>query len=946
MDFAHSSEYSIVFGDTYTKGSNFRLFEVSEALLAEFAKNEVVIKGTSGEEATVCTSNKTFSVRRLDSSNLTILLDTAQSQTVPVDPSEADTFAFASQAPSVCTRVPAVGNVSCLYEMRPTIPRFERMHQLLEATAFKATTTPPVPLNPAPSSTQGHSPEGQAPLSPEICPMKQPTAENEHIPSPPSPSPSGPRSLSSMSTVPMASTSAHGSVQKSTPPNVAAPSSSGPADVDSGAPSARPSPPRSPLLIPARGMPKAATAIVEGSGGPGSQPPPTRTGPSPPAAPTLEDLEKVAQASRAELLQELRRIGAFEHEGSYWVLDRGLEFDTMDMLLDVVVAEGMPLDAVPYARCCAALPETAPVAILQVLRKYGHLKGSVPHPRIPHPTSVRSHHTFLCFRAEECGDTYSLPPASVAAFRAEQILQQSSRMMLDEFMTVWAQCLPPGVEAAPTILKGIAVVDGLGAASFVRYLPASRLPLEPGARFAKLFTTREKWTHDEIDPYLQDLLPWEHDLNALLGRYTRFFRNPDGKDRAGILGPDPETSLHLSRQGAFGSADSITTSLVFGPFARVNQQLTVLVNVSSLRPLSRVFQAQFTSVILDASPTGMPNETWTHVAQETSFVRDLRCDPTTMECGPAWLFTVLSLDYPYYRVHFTMTIPGVVGTLGAVGFEQVTAKASFTWFELFMRYWVFFCVLLVLVAFYYAMRPYAIWFEEQKWTALLLWALLCYVNPFWGLHIVFQGAATVISYMLSLYFLTILFLAWLVLMGNLVVPFPERTKRFWMPRLMLAIVFFAVGTTVAVWARTNPPFSNIYHDRTAFWVFACLLGALLTLYAGWLAVLLVRVLCNRGTIAKKVRRFGVLGLESLVVVGLLIGGIVSSGLDAFFNTSVDFLYYQALFALYVGSLAYLLSPPKARSALDVLAVPSPSPSLGTSFQGTTGAAAGTLISSI
>jgi sister chromatid cohesion protein DCC1 len=40
----------------------------------------------------------------------------------------------------------------------------------------------------------------------------------------------------------------------------------------------------------------------------------------------------------------------------------------------------------------------------------------------------------------------------------------------------------------------------------VIYFPAPKLPMQPQARFKELFAVKQRWTFEEIQPYLADLV--------------------------------------------------------------------------------------------------------------------------------------------------------------------------------------------------------------------------------------------------------------------------------------------------------------------------------------------------------------------------------------------------------------------------------------------------------
>lgn len=54
-----------------------------------------------------------------------------------------------------------------------------------------------------------------------------------------------------------------------------------------------------------------------------------------------------------------------------------------------------------------------------------------------------------------------------------------------------------------SMLLGLAIVEKDCKPPYVQYLPAERLSDDPNERFDKLFRVKQKWTFDEISPYVQ-----------------------------------------------------------------------------------------------------------------------------------------------------------------------------------------------------------------------------------------------------------------------------------------------------------------------------------------------------------------------------------------------------------------------------------------------------------
>lgn len=62
------------------------------------------------------------------------------------------------------------------------------------------------------------------------------------------------------------------------------------------------------------------------------------------------------------------------------------------------------------------------------------------------------------------------------------------------------------------------------------YFPISSLPLEPAARFSELFSVKQRWKVDEIQPFLSDLAVDQKKRDALTLKFTRKVKGDDGQN--------------------------------------------------------------------------------------------------------------------------------------------------------------------------------------------------------------------------------------------------------------------------------------------------------------------------------------------------------------------------------------------------------------------------------
>ncbi|XP_071531976.1 sister chromatid cohesion protein DCC1 isoform X2 [Panulirus ornatus] len=120
------------------------------------------------------------------------------------------------------------------------------------------------------------------------------------------------------------------------------------------------------------------------------------------------------------------------------------------------------------------------------------------------------------------GDTlYTLRDDKVCRLCAEVLLRSADKYNLHEFLSIWQQSVPEGLTTNLSQLEGLALVDRSSSSDAISYFPVTSLPQDIQDRFNTLFATRDKWTFEEIRPYIEDLAGDKTPVNALLTKYAR-----------------------------------------------------------------------------------------------------------------------------------------------------------------------------------------------------------------------------------------------------------------------------------------------------------------------------------------------------------------------------------------------------------------------------------------
>lgn len=213
-----------------------------------------------------------------------------------------------------------------------------------------------------------------------------------------------------------------------------------------------------------------------------------------------EDFVRKVQSSPVEVDEELVRLKAFEINGHWRLLDPDYFNSVLGHVLSLIDENSWPLDSVPVEEVIEVLKDLEPEeVILNVLESVGEEKKEDDYKLL-----------------------FCIDQRRVAANFAQVILQKAGRFNLDDFVSVWSASMPEMFDKPDvTMLRGMALVDAKAVPPSVSYFPKDELPEDPPSRFDFLFRTREKWTREDIEPYLNDLTTAKLDVGGILMKYAR-----------------------------------------------------------------------------------------------------------------------------------------------------------------------------------------------------------------------------------------------------------------------------------------------------------------------------------------------------------------------------------------------------------------------------------------
>merc|ERR1719215_5202 len=191
-----------------------------------------------------------------------------------------------------------------------------------------------------------------------------------------------------------------------------------------------------------------------------------------------ELLDRV-QCSEKQLIEGLKSVDAIEMDSGKWTLiDSDFRMRIVSLICNLISENSWSWSKVPKIDTVQILSEIEPqIIISQVFDHFFDSEGKVLREK-------------LC------------------RFYGEYLLQSSSAFDFNEFFSIWQESLPiidndseEPFKVDIKQLEGLALVDK----GQIRWFPESKLPPVIQERLVVLFDTKEKWTLDEITPFVTNL---------------------------------------------------------------------------------------------------------------------------------------------------------------------------------------------------------------------------------------------------------------------------------------------------------------------------------------------------------------------------------------------------------------------------------------------------------
>eukprot|EP01091_Cochliopodium_minus_P012005 TRINITY_DN3544_c0_g1_i1.p1 TRINITY_DN3544_c0_g1~~TRINITY_DN3544_c0_g1_i1.p1 ORF type:complete len:497 (+),score=88.78 TRINITY_DN3544_c0_g1_i1:45-1535(+) len=342
---------------------------------------------------------------------------------------------------------------------------------------------------------------------------------------------------------------------------------------------------------------------------------------------------------------------------------------------------------------------------------------------------------------------------------------------------------------------------------------------------------------------------------------------------------------------------------------KLNQQLFVIMQVQNKNP--KIGLEKNIVMFVEIHAKKDQNSEWVQRIIKTDHLKTITCPHKSSFCDSIILVHEPFFSYSDYK--FTLNVQNATQEtfIGDVVFKFGYASKKFTLFEFWCRFVYFLLTGVVLVAFYLHVRKYSLadWTIEQKWVFALLFGLIAYDNPFFGLILLVDGWFPVmLDEILTGLFIVVLLLYWIVMVDALrKFDASERTFcSFYLPKLGFVIFFCINLLMVFMWTQISELKDPVQsHERgNVFYIFLIISSVS---YILWLAYLLIRVSMDSNVplLGVKIKFFGVFTVFIIMVTFI---GIIFQLLGPSLNSSSQYLGFLSLFNLYVYMLAFVYLP--------------------------------------
>ena len=257
---------------------------------------------------------------------------------------------------------------------------------------------------------------------------------------------------------------------------------------------------------------------------------------------SFQDLLDTIQCSKIELKKGLKDLKAISIPGTnelaekWFMMDISYHMKILSLICNYIEEIGFDWDVhgIDRDKIIHTLREIEPdYAISQVFDYYflplSDSENNDTGPSMPQNNSV-----------DKRIPLYKASKKSICKFFGEFLLETNPKYQLQEFLQIWQKAVPGGEDPKlcsnsmddPVFkvhldqLKGIALVDH--EKDEIKRFPEWSLPVEIQDRLHVLFLEREKWSLEDIRPYIESLTTAKLNVNGLLTKYSKVTAGPNG----------------------------------------------------------------------------------------------------------------------------------------------------------------------------------------------------------------------------------------------------------------------------------------------------------------------------------------------------------------------------------------------------------------------------------
>jgi len=211
---------------------------------------------------------------------------------------------------------------------------------------------------------------------------------------------------------------------------------------------------------------------------------------------TRRQLFDTAQCSAGEFDELLRSLRSVRIDGFVRLLDYVYEYRVVTLMLGVISENSWSLDEVDRDETIQALDGIVPRDIC---------------------TTVFDYYT------EEVDGTgkFCYNPAMVCRIIAQNVLQEGLKFHIEEFIETCSGALPDGMEFDESYIAGIGIIDRESNPPNIRGLFEENLPMNLLDRFKALFKAKEKWSLQQIAPFIETFTTPQLPVTSLLTKHVR-----------------------------------------------------------------------------------------------------------------------------------------------------------------------------------------------------------------------------------------------------------------------------------------------------------------------------------------------------------------------------------------------------------------------------------------